>query len=209
MGRMGSPQASVRSVQIPKHAGGARCLPQSRRRHLRAYREPGLRPPLQSTLVHAPSRSADRLVAVPNSTGAHRQPPSTSLLGLGPGLPLRTRLQTTIQTTEPPNSKARVFPVHSPLLKKSWGMRAGDEAEVLVRSAIAPARVDSSVVKHVRGSFCCAGFDNNPSTGSHMETLLRLLLSLNDKVQWTSRNVAGSEPPTSPRSKHFTGSFNW
>ncbi|PHT27916.1 hypothetical protein CQW23_32488 [Capsicum baccatum] len=32
-GRMGSPQASVRSVQIPKHAGGARCLPYSRRRH--------------------------------------------------------------------------------------------------------------------------------------------------------------------------------
>ncbi|PHT26122.1 hypothetical protein CQW23_34263 [Capsicum baccatum] len=32
MGRMGSPQASVRSAQMLKHAGGARCLPQSRRR---------------------------------------------------------------------------------------------------------------------------------------------------------------------------------
>ncbi|KAF3660096.1 hypothetical protein FXO37_13672 [Capsicum annuum] len=30
---MGSPQASVRSVQMPKHAGGAQCLPQSRRRY--------------------------------------------------------------------------------------------------------------------------------------------------------------------------------
>ncbi|KAK6770426.1 hypothetical protein RDI58_032327 [Solanum bulbocastanum] len=29
---MGSPQASVRSAQMPKHARGARCLPQSRRR---------------------------------------------------------------------------------------------------------------------------------------------------------------------------------
>ncbi|PHT85123.1 Regulator of rDNA transcription protein 15 [Capsicum annuum] len=105
-------------------------------------------------------------------------------------------------------AKISVVESHFYLQKKHRGMRAGDEAEVLVRSAIAPARVDSSVVKHVRGSFCCAGFDNNPSTGSHMETLLRLLLSLNDKVQWTSRNVAGSEPPTSPRSKHFTGSFN-
>ncbi|KAK8480258.1 hypothetical protein V6N13_095755 [Hibiscus sabdariffa] len=38
--------------------------------------------------------------------------------------------------------------------------------------------------------------------------LLRLLLPLNDKVQWTSRDVAGSEPPTSPRSEHFTGPFN-
>ncbi|PHT27376.1 hypothetical protein CQW23_33017 [Capsicum baccatum] len=31
--RMGSPQASVRSAQMPKHVESARCLPQSRRRH--------------------------------------------------------------------------------------------------------------------------------------------------------------------------------
>ncbi len=60
----------------------------------------------------------------------------------------------------------------------------------------------------VRGSFCCAGIDNDPSAGSPTETLLRLLLPLNDKVQWTSRDVAGGEPPTSPRSEHFTGPFN-
>jgi hypothetical protein len=60
----------------------------------------------------------------------------------------------------------------------------------------------------VHGSFCWAGFDNDPSAGSPTETLLRLLLPLNDKVQWTSRDVAGSEPPTSPRSEHFTGPFN-
>ncbi|KAK8670627.1 hypothetical protein V6N13_037245 [Hibiscus sabdariffa] len=53
-----------------------------------------------------------------------------------------------------------------------------------------------------------AGFDNDPSAGSPTETLLRLLLPLNDKVQWTSRDVAGSEPATSPRSEHFTGPFN-
>ena len=51
-------------------------------------------------------------------------------------------------------------------------------------------------------------FDNDPSAGSPTETLLRLLLPLNDKVQWTSRDVAGSEPPASPRSEHFTGPFN-
>src|ERR1051325_7361548 len=50
--------------------------------------------------------------------------------------------------------------------------------------------------------------DNDPSAGSPTETLLRLLLPLNDKVQWTSHNVAGSEPPTSPQSEHFTGPFN-
>ncbi|KAK7325419.1 hypothetical protein VNO80_34497 [Phaseolus coccineus] len=47
-----------------------------------------------------------------------------------------------------------------------------------------------------------------PFVGSPTETLLRLLLPLNDKVQWTSHNVAGSEPPTSPQSEHFTGPFN-
>ncbi|KOM54850.1 hypothetical protein LR48_Vigan10g074200 [Vigna angularis] len=44
--------------------------------------------------------------------------------------------------------------------------------------------------------------------GSPTETLLRLLLLLNDKVQWTSHHVAGSEPPMSPQSEHFTGPFN-
>ncbi|PHT24588.1 hypothetical protein CQW23_35709 [Capsicum baccatum] len=37
-----------------------------------------------------------------------------------------------------------------------------------------------------------------PHQGSPTETLLRLLLPLNDKVQWTCRDVAGSESPTSP-----------
>ncbi|OIV96076.1 hypothetical protein TanjilG_27180 [Lupinus angustifolius] len=43
---------------------------------------------------------------------------------------------------------------------------------------------------------------------SPIETLLRLLLPLNDKVQWTSHNIVGSETPTSPQSEHFTGPFN-
>lgn len=62
--------------------------------------------------------------------------------------------------------------------------------------------------ERVRGSPCLRGIDNDPSAGSPTETLLRLLLPLNDKVQWTSRDVAGSGPPASPRSEHFTGPFN-
>lgn len=58
------------------------------------------------------------------------------------------------------------------------------------------------------GRSASAGIDNDPSAGSPTETLLRLLLPLNDKVQWTSRDVIGGEPPTSPRSEHFTGPFN-
>ncbi|KAJ4700104.1 Regulator of rDNA transcription protein 15, partial [Melia azedarach] len=73
------------------------------------------------------------------------------------------------------------------------------------RARVAPP---PRVLLRVRGSFCWAGFDNDPSAGSPTETLLRLLLPLNDKVQWTSRDVAGSEPPASPRSEHFTGPFN-
>lgn len=48
------------------------------------------------------------------------------------------------------------------------------------------------VLKHVLGSLFDSGFDNDPSAGSPTETLLRLLLPLNDKVQWTSFDVAGS-----------------
>ncbi|KAK4713111.1 hypothetical protein R3W88_019018 [Solanum pinnatisectum] len=43
-------------------------------------------------------------------------PPSR---GLGPSPPLRTLLQTTIRTTEPLDSKAGLFPIRSPLLRKS------------------------------------------------------------------------------------------
>lgn len=50
--------------------------------------------------------------------------------------------------------------------------------------------------------------DNDPSAGSPTETLLRLLLPLNDKVQWTSHDVASGKPLTSPQSEHFTGPFN-
>ncbi|KAI3480432.1 hypothetical protein L1887_57420 [Cichorium endivia] len=45
------------------------------------------------------------------------------------------------------------------------------------------------------GRSALQGFDNDPSAGSPTETLLRLLLPLNDKVQWNSRDVAGGEPP--------------
>src|SRR5262245_10906961 len=74
------------------------------------------------------------------------------------------------------------------------------------RGAVAP-RPRPDAAEHTF-AVCLAGLDNDPSAGSPTETLLRLLLPLNDKVQWTSRHVAGSEPPTSPRSEHFTGPFN-
>ena len=71
-----------------------------------------------------------------------------------------------------------------------------------------PRPLPPRVVDGFSGRSAGAGLDNDPSAGSPTETLLRLLLPLNDKVQWTSRDVAGSGPPTSPRSEHFTGPFN-
>ncbi|PHT28910.1 hypothetical protein CQW23_31508 [Capsicum baccatum] len=86
--------------------------------------------------------------------------------------------------------------------------RSGNGGGARVECRSTPPTRTPRLLNAFAGSFCCAGFDNDPSAGSPTETLLRLLLPLNDKVQWTSRDVAGSEPPTSPRSEHFTGSFN-
>lgn len=68
--------------------------------------------------------------------------------------------------------------------------------------------LSGSILSLVQRSCFSRGNDNDPSAGSPTETLLRLLLPLNDKVQWTSRDVTGGEPPASPRSEHFTGPFN-
>ncbi|KAL2453699.1 Uncharacterized protein Adt_48800 [Abeliophyllum distichum] len=74
-GRMGSPQASTGSTQMPKHAWEARAVRHNRDDGIpQAYRLPGLWPPPQFVLVHAPSQSADRLIAVPHPTGRIADP---------------------------------------------------------------------------------------------------------------------------------------
>ncbi|KAK8640632.1 hypothetical protein V6N13_008384 [Hibiscus sabdariffa] len=85
----------------------------------------------------------------------------------------------------------------------SRGLGPGPPLRTLLQTTIRTPRANDS-----QAGLFPAGFDNDPSAGSPTETLLRLLLPLNDKVQWTSRDVAGSEPPTSPRPEHFTGPFN-
>ena len=49
---------------------------------------------------------------------------------------------------------------------------------------------------------------NDPSAGSPTETLLRLLLPLNNKVWTASQSVASGEPDAAPQSGGLTGSFN-
>ncbi|KAI3491299.1 hypothetical protein L1887_44360 [Cichorium endivia] len=114
--------------------------------------------------------------------------------------------QTTIRTARPSDFQAGLIPVRSPLLRESLDAMVGGDAMRDAQAGVPSAgwlwaqlAFKNSMV-HVHGSFCFAGFDNDPSAGSPTETLLRLLLPLNDKVQWNSRDVAGGEPPTSPRS---------
>ncbi|KAK8501189.1 hypothetical protein V6N13_056712 [Hibiscus sabdariffa] len=101
-------------------------------------------------------------------------------------------------------------PSPAPLSRGTWARSVAEDASPDYNSDAEGDRFSSWAIP---GSLAVtkgilAGFDNDPSAGSPTETLLRLLLPLNDKVQWTSRDVAGSEPPTSPRSEHFTGPFN-
>ncbi|KAK8476354.1 hypothetical protein V6N13_098990, partial [Hibiscus sabdariffa] len=101
-------------------------------------------------------------------------------------------------------------PSPAPLFQGTWARSVAEDASPDYNSDAEGDRFSSWAIP---GSLAVtkgilAGFDNDPSAGSPTETLLRLLLPLNDKVQWTSRDVAGSEPPTSPRSEHFTGPFN-
>ncbi|KAL8231593.1 hypothetical protein R6Q57_001371 [Mikania cordata] len=140
-------------------------------------------------------------------------PPSRGL-GLSPSL--RTLLQTTIQTTRPSDFQAGLFPVRSPLLRESFDKRTTqDDCLINHHQSCVPRQGTRISANHATGTgdqsppnmqhstvrlFCYTGFDNDLSAGSPTETLLRLLLPLNDKVQWNSRDVAGSEPPTSPRS---------
>ncbi|PHT27704.1 hypothetical protein CQW23_32683 [Capsicum baccatum] len=258
---------------MPKHAGGARCLPQSRRRRstsvsrARALAAPpihagprpesiggparrrstsdrgaspapirfppdnfkhsltlfsksfssfpraldGIHRPIWAAFPNNPTRRQHLVVRQgPGTTGLSPSPAPPSR-GLGPGPSLTTALQTTIRMTEPPDSKAGLFPVHSPLLRES--LAEISVAEILFRlqkKHRSPRRtprmgregkvIDSSIPWHFphRGSLVARrarwarapgtgealvrGFDNDPSAGSPTKTLLRLVLLLNDKV---------------------------
>ncbi|PHT25637.1 hypothetical protein CQW23_34738 [Capsicum baccatum] len=70
----------------------------------------------------------------PGTTGLSPSPAPPSR-GLGPGPPLTTALHTTIRTTEPPDSKAGLFPVHSPLLRESLGPGVRDARRAVAAMA--------------------------------------------------------------------------
>ena len=79
----------------------------------------GIYRPLRAAFPNNPTRR-QRLVEQqgPGTTGLSPSPAPLSK-GLGPGPSQRTLLQTTIQKAKPPDSKAELFPVRSPLLRES------------------------------------------------------------------------------------------
>ncbi|KAI3492822.1 hypothetical protein L1887_42507 [Cichorium endivia] len=174
----------------------------------RAYRQLGLWPPHQSAPVHAPSRSADRLSPFHIRPGRIAGPHS---------LPSRQfqALFDSLFKTAPRGATGSghdgALTLSGAPFQGTWARSAAEDASPDYNSDSEAVRFSSwadpgslavtkGILVHVHGSFCFAGFDNDPSAGSPTETLLRLLLPLNDKVQWNSRDVAGGEPPTSPRS---------
>ncbi|PHT24531.1 Protein TAR1 [Capsicum baccatum] len=80
----------------------------------------GIHHPIWAAFPNNPTRRQRLVVRQgPGTTGLSPSPAPPSR-GLGPGPPLRTLLQTTIRTTEPPDSKAGLFPIRSPLLRESF-----------------------------------------------------------------------------------------
>ena len=92
-------------------------------------------------------------------------------------------------------------PAHTALEGRPERARGGRRANLSRRAA------HQKTKRLVRTGF---GMDtgNDPSAGSPTETLLRLLLPLNNKVWTASRSVASGEPNASPQSGGLTGSFN-
>ncbi|KAI3476936.1 hypothetical protein L1887_59971 [Cichorium endivia] len=213
-GRMGCPQAGAGSTQVYRR-DGACCQPRSTRRHLHE--------PIDSSGFGRrtnPHRSTPR---VDRRTGYRR---STSDRDASPA-PIRfppdnfkhsLTLFSKSFSSFPRAPRGATGSGHDGALTLSgapfqgtWARSAAEDASPDYNSDSEAVRFSSwadpgslavtkGILVHVHGSFCFAGFDNDPSAGSPTETLLRLLHPLNDKVQWNSRDVAGGEPPTSPRS---------
>ncbi|KAK8634702.1 hypothetical protein V6N13_022583 [Hibiscus sabdariffa] len=182
----------------------------------------GIYRPIRAAFPNNPTRRQRLVVRQgPGTTGLSPSPAPLSR-GLGPGPPLRTLLQTTIRTPRATDSQAGLFPVRSPLLRESFGhVSAARAPRTGVQQQTATFSFRFLGVIHAGGCSFCHGDTGSRVTGTGrgrgaMKRPHPLPLMFDStftgrsarQVQWTSRDVAGSEPPTSPRSEHFTGPFN-
>ncbi|KAK8640795.1 hypothetical protein V6N13_008547 [Hibiscus sabdariffa] len=198
-GRMGSPQADARSTLVPKHAETARA----------GFHDRGDDVSTGVSKARAWAATTIRVGPRPEPIGGPALAPWTEFtarLGLHSQT---TRLVDSASWCDRVRARRGSHPLRRPF-PGTWARSAAEDASPDYNSDAEGERFSSWAIP---GSLAVtkgilAGFDNDPSAGSPTETLLRLLLPLNYKVQWTSRDVAGSEPPTSPRPEHFTGPFN-
>ncbi|KAK8631918.1 hypothetical protein V6N13_028695 [Hibiscus sabdariffa] len=182
----------------------------------------GIYRPIRAAFPNNPTRRQRLVVRQgPGTTGLSPSPAPLSR-GLGPGPPLRTLLQTTIRTPRATDSQVGLFPVRSPLLRESFGhVSAAHAPRTGVQQQTATFSFRFLGVIHAGGCSFCHGDTGSRVTGTGrgrgaMKRPYPLPLMFDNtftgrsarQVQWTSRDVAGSEPPTSPRSEHFTGPFN-
>ncbi|KAK8701056.1 hypothetical protein V6N13_019446 [Hibiscus sabdariffa] len=179
-GRMGSPQADARSTLVPKHAETARA----------GFHDRGDDVSTGVSKARAWAATTIRVGPRPEPIG-------------GPALATAPRGATG-------SGHDGALTLSGAPFQGTWARSAAEDASPNYNSDAEGDRFSSWAIP---GSLAVTkgilvGFDNDPSAGSPTETLLRLLLPLNDKVQWTSRDIAGSGPATSPRSEHFTGPFN-
>ncbi|KAI3475460.1 hypothetical protein L1887_63148 [Cichorium endivia] len=170
----------------------------------RAYRQLGLWPPHQSAPVHAPSRSADRLSPFHIRPGRIAGPQFASLPTISSTLDSLFKVLFIFPSRTAPRGATGsghdgALTLSGAPFQGTWARSAAEDASPDYNSdsegrsdfqaGLIPVR--SPLLREslymFTGSFCFAGFDNDPSAGSPTETLLRLLLPLNDKVQWNSR----------------------
>ncbi|KAI3483798.1 hypothetical protein L1887_53242 [Cichorium endivia] len=197
-GRMGCPQAGAGSTQVYRR-DGACCQPD---------RRDGISTSLSTAraLAAAPIRTGPR----PESIGRTGYRRSTSDRDASPGAPIRfppdnfKHSLTLFSKSFSSFPRGYLFAIwshaaprgatgsgHDGALTLSGAPFQGTWARSAAEDASPDYNSDSEAVRF--SSWADPGFDNDPSAGSPTETLLRLLLPLNDKVQWNSRDVAGGE----------------
>ncbi|KAK8640482.1 hypothetical protein V6N13_008235 [Hibiscus sabdariffa] len=159
----------------------------------------GIYRPIRAAFQNNPTRRQRPVVRQgPGATGLSPSPAPLSR-GLGPGPPLRTLPQTTIRMPRATGSQAGLFPVRSPLLRESLYVSFPPLIDML--------KLSGDTGSHVTGTGSGRGAMKRPHPLPLMFDNTFTGRSAR-QVQWTSRDIAGSEPPTSPRSEHFTGPFN-
>ncbi|KAM4080926.1 hypothetical protein ACJW30_11G054800 [Castanea mollissima] len=194
----------------------------------------GIYRPIGAAFPNNPTRRQRLVVRQgPGTTGLSPSPAPPSR-GLGPGPPLRTLLQTTIRrrpVAEATRSRARSGDGARTTGNEgrrttdcrgarrrglAFGLTARAGAHGRPTSAPAPNRSRRALGRMASGATCVQKLDDSRDSAIHTKYRISLRSSsmreprypLPRVVQWTSRDVAGSEPPTSPRSEHFTGPFN-